>query len=83
MLRRLALAASFAAALWAPSDYAMGPGVTAGLVKLLGAKPEAAAALRRAQVRTDKQLASKLAFFAYILTDAVGELCCLSPNCPR
>jgi pimeloyl-ACP methyl ester carboxylesterase len=53
-----------------PSEFAMSPAKNAEIEQLLDGKPEAAAALRRvASIKTNKELASALVFFTYILKD--------------
>ncbi len=53
-----------------PAGYAMTPALNAELQKLLDASPEKSAAmLRFTGIHTNKELASTLAFFTYILKD--------------
>ena len=53
-----------------PADFNMSPALTASVEKLLNSKPEQAAAVRRwAGLRDNKETASTLVFFTYILKD--------------
>jgi len=54
----------------APADFQMTPAIGAEVVKVLDAKPEQSAAMRRwSGIKTNKELAQTAIFFTYILKD--------------